>query len=172
MNDHLHPMFRDILNTAARVMAPETGPERLWLEVADVLRIVDANESRQDIERALIANLPSNGGPRPSGVLASAPARLSNADIYAIADRFGHRYRTADEEGMTFDKHAVLDFARAILARSAEAPVASAIGEVIARVVHRTAGVDASPPHRVRYSNIPPWEISADGTQEPTGGEA
>jgi len=74
------------------------------------------------------------------GVLASAPARLSNADIYAIADRFGHRYRTADEEGVTFDKHAVLDFARAILAHSAEAPVASAIGEAIARIVHRAAG--------------------------------
>jgi hypothetical protein len=47
-------------------------PERLWIGVDDVLRIVDANESRQDIERALIANLPSNGGPLPTGV---APAR-------------------------------------------------------------------------------------------------
>ncbi len=40
----------------------ETVDERLSMTVAEVLRIVDANESRQDIERALIANLPSNGG--------------------------------------------------------------------------------------------------------------
>ena len=37
--------------------------ERLSMTVADVLRIVDANPTRRGIERALIANLPSNGGP-------------------------------------------------------------------------------------------------------------
>lgn len=66
-------------------------------------------------------------------------ASLTDAQIYGIADQHSARFRTADEEGMAFDKHAVLDFARAILARSAEAPVASAVGEVIARVVHRTS---------------------------------
>lgn len=38
--------------------------ERLWMTVDEVLRIVDANDTRQDIERALIASLPSNGGPK------------------------------------------------------------------------------------------------------------
>lgn len=39
--------------------------DRLWLTVEEVLRIVDANGTRQEIERALIANLPRNGGPTP-----------------------------------------------------------------------------------------------------------
>lgn len=39
--------------------------ERLWITVADVLRIVDANSTRQKIEQALIANLPRNGGASP-----------------------------------------------------------------------------------------------------------
>lgn len=40
---------------------------------------------------------------------------LTDAAIYALADQHGTRYRTADEEGMTFDKHAVLGFARELL---------------------------------------------------------
>jgi hypothetical protein len=36
---------------------------------------------------------------------------LTDERIYSIADKHGTRYRTADEEGMSFDKHAVLDFA-------------------------------------------------------------
>ncbi len=34
--------------------------------------------------------------------------------IYAIADKHGVRFRTSDEEGMQFDKHALLDFADAL----------------------------------------------------------
>jgi len=39
---------------------------------------------------------------------------MNNRDIYTIADKYGHRQRTPDEEGMWFDKHAVLDFANAL----------------------------------------------------------
>ena len=39
---------------------------------------------------------------------------LTDARIYEIADKHGHRFRTADEEGMTFDKHALLDFANEV----------------------------------------------------------
>lgn len=53
------------------------GEQRLWITVAEVLRIVDANESRQDIERTLIACLPSNGGPAPDG----APHSLDIMDL-------------------------------------------------------------------------------------------
>lgn len=49
------------------------------------------------------------------------PARngeMSDEEIYAMADQHGFRYRTSDEEGMQFDKHAVLAFARAVLSAS------------------------------------------------------
>lgn len=51
--------------------------------------------------------------------LPTPPRGMSDSQIYAIADEHGMRYRTSDEEGMQFDKHAVLDFARAVLAASA-----------------------------------------------------
>lgn len=42
-------------------------------------------------------------------------AALTDAAIYTLADQHGARYRAPDEEGMTFEKHAVLAFARELL---------------------------------------------------------
>lgn len=51
------------------------------------------------------------------GLYASPPAREPTDDeIQAIADGLGDRYSSPDDEGMTFEKHAVIDFARAVLA--------------------------------------------------------
>jgi hypothetical protein len=41
-------------------------------------------------------------------------ATTAATDIYALADKHGFRFRAPDEEGMQFDKHALLDFADAL----------------------------------------------------------
>ena len=51
---------------------------RLWMTVDDVLRIVDANTTRQEIERALIANLPSNGGAAPPAESSRAQTEIGD----------------------------------------------------------------------------------------------
>ncbi len=57
--------------------------------------------------------------PLMHGVLAESQGEreaLSNLDIFSIADEYGIRFASPDEEGVQFEKHALLDFARAILA--------------------------------------------------------
>jgi hypothetical protein len=63
------------------------------------------------VRERLAASAPVQAAAEP---VPKTPQGVDDAAIYAIADRFGHRYRTADEECMSFDKHALLDFARAL----------------------------------------------------------
>jgi hypothetical protein len=156
---------RSVMGTADRTAYLLANPKDLEAFVAAAEKNADDwlalnREARVLVEFAKTApgRLPSRvqeAVAYVSGVAPTEAPSMTNAQIYSIADQHGTRFRTADEEGMTFDKHAVLDFARAILARSAEAPVASAIGEVIARVVHRTAGMTADEPPRVGECNPP-----------------
>ena len=81
--------------------------EHLGMTVEDVLRIVDANTTRQEIERALIANLPSNGGPSPA--VASEPSQIRELieDLCSAAVSYGER-DTKDAENAYYAAKAIL----------------------------------------------------------------
>lgn len=81
--------------------------EHLWMTVEDVLRIVDANTTRQEIERALIANLPHNGG--PSSAVESEPSQIRELieDLCSAAVSYGER-DTKDAENAYYAAKAIL----------------------------------------------------------------
>ena len=59
--------------------------------------------------------------PHPAG------EQPTEADVLRIADQHGHRWRSADEEGISFEKSAFFDFAAALLRSIADHPATEAV---------------------------------------------